>query len=80
MNLSLQLEDLDGDDRLDNARGDDTHVIARTEPGKVSNRREVSVIPEGRLRPLFLLGGESMFWGILYDNFELLGLILSYGD
>ena len=63
MNLSLQVEDFDGgDDKLDIALGDDDTLArkeAGPEAGNVSNRREDWFIPDGRFKPLFLLGGEE---------------------
>lgn len=63
MNLSLQDEVFEGEDKLDIALGDDTHVTAlkELEEERVSSLKEVSFIPDGRFRPLFLLGVESIF-------------------
>ena len=55
MNLSLQLEDFEGDaDKFDMVRGDPKLVTARkVEPEKVSRRSDVSDIPAGRFNPVF---------------------------
>ena len=59
MNLSLQVEDLDGEDRFEIARqepGDAERLeTARKETGTESRRSSDSDIPVGRLSPDFLV-------------------------
>lgn len=60
MNLSLHVEDFEGDDKFDIVRGDPRFGTARKESEKVSRRSDVSDIPAGRLSPGFLGCGESI--------------------
>lgn len=73
MNLSLHMEDFDfeGEDKFDIVRGDPKFDAARKEPEKVSRRSDVWDIPGGRLSPVFLAWGESIFW-VLFDLFASL--------
>ena len=87
INLSLQVDDFDDDGelKLDIIRGEDIEIERKEEeePEKVSSRSEVSFIPEGRFRPLFLLCGESIFRGFLIfvklECLRKMGLSLFFG-
>lgn len=68
MNLSLQIVDFDDDGelKLDIIRGEDIEIERREEEQgeegeEVSSRSEVSFIPAGRFKPLFLLCEDSIF-------------------
>ena len=74
INLSLQVDDFDddGEVKLDIIRGEDIEIERKEEePDKVSSRSEVSFIPAGRFRPLFLLCGESIFLGFFFICVQL---------